>query len=245
MPAAKPRLVVPELLDQLEADDPRALRSRRDLRTVHTAMRSPSILRRLLANLPLEAPPRRIIELGAGDGSLMLRVAALWRPSSSNIELTLLDRVDLLTDSTRAAYSRLGWEVGMIRADVLEWVGRPVSATYDLCIVSLFLHHFSQPDLGAILQGIARRVNAVVCIEPRRSVLARIAAHCIGLIGASELTRTDAVISVGAGFRGSELGEAWKDAGWIISEFPALPFTHCFTARRAVRAGAAFADVAG
>jgi len=41
--AASSRLVVPELLDELTPDDPRAKRSRRDLATIHKFMRSASI----------------------------------------------------------------------------------------------------------------------------------------------------------------------------------------------------------
>jgi hypothetical protein len=237
-----PRLVVPEVLDELAADDPRAQRSRRDLRIVHTVMRSPSILRRLIARLSLEASPCRIIELGAGDGSLMLRVAASLGARLPRVELTLLDRVDLLTDATRAAYRRLGWEATGVRADVLDWAGAAASDPYDLCIVALFLHHFRAAQLEAILQGIARRANALVCIEPRRSALARVAAGCVGVIGAGAVTRGDAVKSVVAGFRDGELTQAWNGSAgngtarigteWILEEFAALPFTHCFTGRR-------------
>src|SRR5579859_6446771 len=111
------RRVEPEELDGLAADDPRGLRSRRDLRRVHVVMRSVSNLQRAVSALQLAAQPRRILELGAGDGTLMLRFARAQRPSWNDVELTLLDRVDLVSEQTRAAYRELGWRVIFLRAD--------------------------------------------------------------------------------------------------------------------------------
>jgi hypothetical protein len=232
--SASSRLVVPELLDELAAEDPRAERSRRDLQRIHKFMRSAAILRRLIANLRLAAPPRRIIELGAGDGTLMLAVARSLEPRRSGVELTLLDRVELLTEKTRDGYRRLGWEVRSMRMDVMNWARIAAESRYDLCVASLFLHHFEGPELAVLMQAIAHRANAFIACEPQRDALGRIAALSVGLIGANAVTRADAVKSVAAGFRGKELGAAWGEAGadWMIDEFRDRPFTHCFMAVR-------------
>jgi hypothetical protein len=235
--AASSRLVVPELLDELDPGDPRAERSRRDLRIIHKFMRSASIIRRLIASLELTQPPRRVIELGAGDGTLMLAVARALEPRWAGVELTLLDRVDLLGEKTRDAYRRLGWEVRSLRSDVMDWMQIDTEAPYDLCVTSLFLHHFDAPRLMLLMRGIARRTNAFIASEPRRDALARIAALSVALIGANAVTRGDAVKSVDAGFRDRELGAAWQgaDGHWKVEEFRAAPFTHCFTAVRRCR----------
>jgi hypothetical protein len=236
--AATPRLVLPEMLDELAAEDPRAQRARRDLRRVHGFMRSPAILKRLIETVALpRTRPCRLIELGAGDGTLMLRVAARLGALPSRVELTLLDRVDLLADSTREAYRQMGWEARTLIGDVRDWARVPdeaagPGAAYDLCIAALFLHHFPGAELAQILRGIARRASALVCIEPRRSIVARIGARCIGVIGVNAVTRGDALTSVLAGFHGQELSQAWTAPDWELEEFPALPFTQCFTARR-------------
>jgi hypothetical protein len=228
------RRVVPELLDELAPDDPRAKRSRRDLRMIHRFMRSASILKRLIGNLRLAAPPRRLIELGAGDGTLMLAVARSLAPRWSGVELTLLDRVDLVTDDTCDAYRLLGWEVRRVRMDIANWARIDAGTPYDLCLASLFLHHFEGAQLASLMKGIARRADAFIASEPRRDALARIAARSVVLIGANAVTRGDAVKSVDAGFSGKELEAAWGGAGedWILGEFRAPPFTHCFTAVR-------------
>ncbi|HUQ53073.1 MAG TPA: hypothetical protein VM692_12685, partial [Gammaproteobacteria bacterium] len=62
-----PRRVLPELLDELAPNDPRARRSRRDLRLVNRIMGHPLLLARALDAVVTRAP-LRLVELGAGDG---------------------------------------------------------------------------------------------------------------------------------------------------------------------------------
>jgi hypothetical protein len=60
--------------------------------------------------------------------------------------------------------------------------------------------------------------------------------HLLGLIGCNDVTRHDAVLSVHAGFRGTELSELWREAqpdGWTLRESAAGPFGHLFSASRA------------
>jgi SAM-dependent methyltransferase len=228
------RRVESEELDGLPADDPRARRSRRDLQRVHRAMRSVSILVRAVSRLRLATQPLRILELGAGDGTLLLRFARALRPRWSGLELTLLDRVDLLSEPTRSAYRELGWQVSVMRADVLEWAAAPHTRRYDLCCANLFLHHFDAAPLGMLLRAVASATDAFVACEPRRSGIALMGSRLIGLLGTNDVTREDAVKSVLAGFTGRELSAAWgRPAGdWSVDEFPAWPFTHCLAAVR-------------
>ena len=229
------RRVESEELDGLAADDPRGRRSRRDLRRVHVAMRSVSNLQRAVAVLQLAARPRRILELGAGDGTLLLRFARAQRPRWSDVELTLLDRVGLVSEQTRVGYRELGWETSFLRADALEWAASRQTRSYDLCFANLFLHHFEPAPLILLLRAVAAATDAFVACEPRRSKIARVGSRLIVLLGASAVTRQDAVKSVAAGFTGRELSAAWNTAGgeWNLVEFLAPPFSHCLAAARA------------
>jgi hypothetical protein len=229
------RLVTPELLDNLAPDDPLAIASRRDLRRVHRAMRTLAILKDAVLSLDRQTPPRRILELGAGDGSMLLRLAQAMQPYWGGAELTLLDRQNLLSLSARRAFVELNWHVTIMCMDALEWAQAPPSQRYDLCVTTLFLHHFEGADLERLLGGIAAQADAFIACEPRRSGIARMGSRLIGLLGANEVTREDSVKSVAAGFKDLELTELWSQlpGDWCIDEYSAWPFTHCFRATRA------------
>jgi hypothetical protein len=232
--AAGARIVASERLDNLASDDPLAIRSRRDLRRVHRAMRSLAILKGAISRLNAATAPRRILELGAGDGSLLLRLARTMRPQWGDLELTLLDRQNLLSVSAQQIFVELNWHVTVMCMDALEWAKSPPTQHYDLCITTLFLHHFDCAELRRLLAGVATRADAFIACEPRRSLIARLGSRLIGLLGANEVTREDSIKSVAAGFNDQELTGLWSKVpgDWRTGEYGAWPFTHCFWAAR-------------
>jgi SAM-dependent methyltransferase len=235
-----PRRVQPEILDGLAADDPMAEHSRRDLQRVHAVMRTRSRLSCTLRRLvPRRARALRVLELGAGDGTLLLGVARDLAADWTKVELTSLDRVALLDATTVAEYSRCGWTAQQDVRDVLDWA-RDVSAPaghesprWDVVLANLFLHHFTGDELACVLQGITRTADVFVACEPRRGWRALAGSHLIGGLGANAVTRTDAVLSVHAGFRDQELSSLWPDrTGWKLQEAASGPFSHWFCAVR-------------
>ena len=90
------RQVQREWLDELPADDPRAVRSRRDLFRVNTWMMQPGIMARALLAHHGPVAPRAILDLGSGDGTFMLRVAALLARRWRNVSVTMLDQQDIV-----------------------------------------------------------------------------------------------------------------------------------------------------
>jgi hypothetical protein len=226
------RQVLPERLDVMPADDPVARRSRRDLQRVHLVMRSLTILRGAIGTLSRTRQPRSILELGAGDGSLMLRFAL--RSSWRGVQVTFLDRQDLIGPEIRGQLESLGWDVRVLSMDALDWAHASCDAQYDLCITTLFLHHFQSPALEQLLGAVAGRCGAFVACEPRRNSVAWLGSHLLGLLGANEVTREDGVTSVVAGFAGHELSALWPPsaARWRLREYFAWPFTHCLVADR-------------
>jgi SAM-dependent methyltransferase len=228
------RCVRPEALDELDPEDPRAQRSRRDLQRVHRAMGSLAILRNSVSRLRLAAPPKSIVELGAGDGTLLLRLARALKPQWEGVALTLLDRQRVVDLKTLENYRKIGWRVQVVCEDALVWANEPATKRYDLCITTLFLHHFKDRDLHALLTGVAARSEAFIASEPRRDRLADLGSHLVGLLGTNAVTRADAIKSVAAGFTRDEISTAWPkgEDNWWIQEFRALPFSHCFLAAR-------------
>ncbi|MBC7958147.1 MAG: hypothetical protein H7Y33_20035, partial [Cytophagales bacterium] len=144
------RTVSAETLDHLAPEDPAAQRSRRDLMRVHRAMRSCAIVARGWRALwPARSliGPLKILEIGAGDGTLLLAVARSLAPQWPPVQLTLLDRQDIVSAATLAGYAELGWVVRVEVADVLDWAVQPSaemasgksSPTWDLISTTLFL----------------------------------------------------------------------------------------------------------
>jgi SAM-dependent methyltransferase len=235
--AIRNRRVCSEALDELSPQDPRAQRSRRDLRRIHRAMLSLRILKHAWSRLRLIEPPTRIIELGAGDGTLLLRLARALPSRRVNTELALLDRQQVVSAETIDRFRGAGWQVKVVCEDALQWARARSPESYDLCIATLFLHHFRDPELALLLEGVAARSRAFIGIEPHRGTLATLGSRLIGMLGVNAVTREDAVKSVAAGFAGAEITAAWPSIdSWWIREFRALPFSQCFlAARRAVR----------
>lgn len=231
------RTVRPETLDGLAEDDPRAIRSRRDLQRVNRVMGTRGIvlrgLRQTVASSKRTAP-LRVLELGAGDGSLMLAIAKQWAPSWPAIELTLLDRQRLIDDETIAAFAKLDWHAESLTVDVLDWINESAPQRFDAIVTNLFLHHFDDRTLPALLGAIGERCDAFFACEPRRATLALGGSHLIGALLVNAVTREDAVLSVHAGFRADELSALWPadSHGWTLREYPAGLFSHCFSAVR-------------
>jgi hypothetical protein len=226
------RRVEAETLDHLREDDPRAIRSRRDLRRINWIMGSLPIIDSLL-NASLARAPSHIAELGAGDGSLLLRLARRRARTWPGVTLVLVDRQDLLSAPTRAAFSNLGWAARAAVMDVFDWLKRDDHPLYDAVVTNLFVHHFEGDALSRLFHGIAQITNCFIACEPRRSRLALLGSHLVGAVGANAVTRRDAVLSVRAGFCDRELSAYWPDTGeWHTSEASARLFSHTFVAVR-------------
>ncbi len=225
------RSVQPEMLDQLAEDDPRAIRSRADLRRINRVMGTRSIM---LRGLRGSVAPRRVLELGAGDGTLMLELAKRLVNDWPPVHLTLLDRQSLVAPGTIGAFHALGWHLDILNLDVLDWIKEPEAGHYDLITANLFLHHFDDAQLALLMPALAERSNAFFACEPRRGHLPFVGSHLLGLVGANAVTRQDARLSVRAGFAGDDLTALWPQhqSAWRLQEYAAGLFSHCFFALR-------------
>lgn len=229
-----PRRVEPEWLDELPQADPRAVWSRRDLKRINRWMQQGRIMTRLAVAALDGRTPRTVVELGAGDGTFMLALARRLAPRWRNVKVTLVDRQDIVTEHTRHAFADLGWHAETISADVFDFLRGTAPGCADMVLANLFLHHFQRDSLARLLGGAARLADAFAACEPWRAGSGLIGSRLLWAIGCNGVTRHDALASVRAGFRGRELSELWpNDEDWRLEEGPALPFTHCFLARRA------------
>ena len=219
------RTLEPEWLDSLPERDARALRSRRDLVRVNALMGNASIVAGMLQPLPSRA--LRIAEIGAGDGAFAARVV---RRLGGHGEIVLVDRGARPAAAVERDLSPRGWRVAGAHADIFEWLA--ASGPFDAIFANLFLHHFDDAAIGRMLRAVAARTPLFVACEPRRSRVGLAGAHLLGLVGCNDVTRHDAVVSVRAGFAGSEIGALWPaDIAARIDEGSRGAFSHGFRAR--------------
>ncbi len=230
-----PRRVEPELLDQLPAADPRAIRARRDVRRANTLMMNAGIMASALMEHGAGLKPRRIVDLGSGDGQFMLRVARRLAPHWPDITVVLQDKQDIVSRATRDAFTTLQWRVETSATDVFDFLANAPPASADVVTSNLFLHHFVDEQLAHLLASAAQLAQLVVACEPRRAKFVVRASRLLWAVGFSGVGVHEAVVSARAGFRGKELSALWPAQNqWELHEQAAGLFSHRFVARRAM-----------
>lgn len=230
-PGLAARRVEAEVLDGLAADDPRALASRRDLARVNALMAQSPVMAGLLRRHVAPAP-RRILEIGAGDGTPALALARRLHRRWPCVTLTLLDRAAVLPAGRLAAFGALGWRVEAVTADVFDWLCASAPEPFDLCLANLFLHHFPDASLGRLFTLLQPRTRFFAATETRRDRVSLAASRMLWAIGANAVTRHDAPASVRGGFAGDELGRLWRAAGGrMLVERRAGLFIHAMVGR--------------
>lgn len=226
------RRVAPEILDGLPPNDPRAIRSRGDLRRVNALMFQPQIAASLLRR-HLPEPPRRILEIGGGDGLFSLSVARRLAQRWQGVEMVLLDRLDLVSRETMAAFRKLSWTLVPVVGDVFDWLDAEAGKQQlDGICANLFLHHFDDSNLLRLLRALRQAAPLLLATEPRRAAFAFGASRLLWAVGANDVTRHDAPASVRAGFSDGELSRLWSQAGGVpAEERSAGLFSHVFAGR--------------
>lgn len=184
------RLLVPELLDAMDPSDPRAIRSRLDLRFINAFLGNERWITAQCRHRASSAS--RIAELGAGEGRLLKRLHdALPGATVSGLDL-------------RARPEGLPPGIPWITGDFLQTRDTDESSAFaEVCVGNLILHHFDSDQLrflGGRLQG----CQMLVFCEPLRKGLPMMLAR-MALPLASEVTRHDMPASIRAGFLRGEL----------------------------------------
>ncbi len=181
------RIVIPELLDHLPADDPEALRSRRDLRRINFLMGNERWVCRTLTRFPTEAN-RGIVEIGAGDGILCDKLSLRF-PRAPVAAYDLAPRPTNLD-------TRVVWH----RGDLFEATAPERGG---VLVANLFLHHFEKTDLHTLGRWMGN-FDVLIFNEPDRSRTP----HLLGRLlhpWINRVTRHDMHVSIDAGFTAGEI----------------------------------------
>jgi 2-polyprenyl-3-methyl-5-hydroxy-6-metoxy-1,4-benzoquinol methylase len=195
------RVVKPEILDSLDAADPAAIRSRRDLRLINWFMRGePWILQQLSEFDNLS----KVVEIGAGDGHL----ASLVKKKFPNVEVIAVDLLDRPVGISK--------EIQWRSEDAL------ISDCYDsdtVVIANLFIHHLDEDGLWNLGEKMSN-CRGLITSEPHRYWFSKLLGYLIFPF-VNRVTRHDMIVSIEAGFRFGELA-GLMNVDWHWDERAAL-----------------------
>lgn len=189
------RQVFPELLDHLPADDPEAIRSRCDLRRINFLMGN----ERWIVRQARRLAPTSITELGAGEGMLSGKLAAIAPVEGYD-----------LAPRPASLDPRVTWHQG-------DLFSMP-SASGDLLVANLFLHHFEGESMKSLATWCSG-FRSLCFVEPLRTPGAlRLGKGMLPFV--NRITRHDMLVSIRAGFLPGELpGLLELDPGkWHVRE---------------------------
>ena len=196
------RVVEPEILDQLPPGHPDVVRGRIDLRVINFLMGSERWMARQIRAFP-EARTRGVLEIGAGEGTLLERLAK----NHPGIPLMACDLAP-----------RPGWlskEIGWDQRDVFECLDH---SSGGILAANLFLHHFEAQELRRFAP-LMRNFEVLCFHEPWRTVQSLMDARLM-LPFVGPATKHDMIVSIRAGFLPGELPDilGLDAADWRVRE---------------------------
>ena len=163
------------------------------------------ILREVVRLARASPRPVRVLDVGCGDGDVLLRVGSLARSRGVEVELHGCDISEAALERARQRAAARGFELALTRLDVTQ---APLpDGPFSLVSCSLFLHHFSHADAAGLLGRMAAAGRTLLVQDLRRTRLGFVLAW-LGVYGLtrSRVARVDGLRSVRAAFT---VEEAW------------------------------------
>ncbi len=157
--------------------------------------------------------PRRVLDVGTGNGACALRLRAWAQRKAAAWTVVGLDRHEQIVGIARVTPSS-GAPLPVVRGDALNL---PFSDdSFDIAFSSLTLHHFADGDAVKVVREMARVSRIGVAISDlERGLLGLVGAKVLAstLWRRSRLTRNDGPLSVRRAFTPDELAHVGRDAG--------------------------------
>ncbi len=196
------RQVLPELLDSLSHDDPEAMRSRGELRLVNHIMGNYRWVCKTIGQMG--SRDYRVLELGAGDGTLARRA---WAESAAYpARWSAIDFAPAPADWPCEAI----WQ----QKDLLTFAELPDA---EIIIANLFLHQFHDGQLAALGKRLPASCRTLITCDPARHWMYSLLGRLLSVVARfNRVTRHDMQLSIRAGFVGDELAAALVLQGWKI-----------------------------
>lgn len=196
-----------ERIDDLDMTGDELEHNLRDLSLIFVFLGGQSILsgvKKLLKGYPQNGQPISIVDWGCGGGD-NLRLIARWaRKRNIKVKLVGVDANQTVINFARKhskAYAEIEFEYGDCLAPEFQ------QRKYDITINSLFLHHFDDEHLEAMIPAMSRMSTiGVVCNDLQRHPLPYFLYKLwVWISRASNLTREDGLLSIKRSFVRKEL----------------------------------------
>jgi len=211
----KKRQLEPEIMDDPLLSDAEHERALQGLARVHWLTGSTERLWLKLLPLLKQRPsgvPLRVLDVGCGDGLMLRQLSVKCQRQGLPFHPIGCDFSERALAMTTTAARRDGLEIELHRVDITQQA-LPVEA--DVIICSLFLHHFSEPQVVAILQKFIASARQLLLIEdllrsPLGYYLCWLGVH---VLTRSRVVHTDGLLSVRAAFTLPEIQGLISQAG--------------------------------
>jgi 2-polyprenyl-3-methyl-5-hydroxy-6-metoxy-1,4-benzoquinol methylase len=153
-----------------------------------------------------------VMDVGCGDGLLLLQLYSLASNEGIELELHACDFSQRAIEMAQEAANSKGIRLSTHQVDITQ-DALPVRA--DLVICSLFLHHFEDQQVIGILKKLRAAAGHLLLVE---DLLRSKLGYLLCWIGVHALTRSrivhvDGLLSVRAGFTKPEISQLAQESG--------------------------------
>ena len=147
--------------------------------------------------------PLRILDIGSGSCDIPLSVLHWARKNCISLDYTCLETSGCAIDAARANIDREGNPpMRLLQEDAFT---HQPAEPYDCAVASMCFHHFSDPQILALIERLRGFVrNSVLINDLLRSELAALAVRLL-LVNRSAGVRHDTLLSIQRGFKAKEL----------------------------------------
>jgi len=207
----RPQPVSPALISDLE-----------NLRTLNHYFGSYRLIRFFLRRWIHWGDKLRILDLATGSGDIPRLVIEFARGIGAEVEIDAVDFQESTIEIARKLSADFP-EIHYHCADIHEFRG---SASYDIVLFSLALHHFGSDDAARLLRRCRELSHGHVLVaDLRRGWIATIGVHLLTTFLFREpMTQNDARVSAARAFSFAELENLAKAAGWTGYKHRAFRF---------------------
>jgi 2-polyprenyl-3-methyl-5-hydroxy-6-metoxy-1,4-benzoquinol methylase len=144
-----------------------------------------------------------IVDFGCGDGDMLRILADMLRQSGRPFKLIGLD-ANAYTIAYAKAQSKDYPEISFLQMDVFS--DQMQELEYDIALATLFMHHFSNKEIEALLRILMSKVNVGIVINDlHRSRLAYYLFKGYGLFIKNTMIKNDGAISILRAFKRVDL----------------------------------------